>query len=124
MALTRVLVENIFAPLATKDFQSFFTHVSPNVDWIVPPGDGHILNPVAGHYHSPIDFAKATSPLGKCMQSGGIALHVVAVTIDSEQRRAAVELSANEIQKNGKPFKVCMTRYFSIDKSYEILLTF
>jgi hypothetical protein len=43
------------------------------------------------------------------MQSGTIALHVVEITIDSEQRRAAVELSANEIQKNGKPFKVYMT---------------
>jgi hypothetical protein len=109
MALTRTFVENIFAPLANGDFESFFTHVSPTVDWIVPPGDGHPLNPVAGHYQSIKDFAKAVSPLSKCMQSGTIALHVVEITIDSEQRRAAVELSANEIQKNGKPFKVYMT---------------
>jgi hypothetical protein len=124
MPLTRALIENIFAPLATRDFESFFTHVSPTVDWIVPPGDGHALNPVAGHYHSTKDFAKAISPLSKCMQSGGIALHIAVVTIDSEQCRAVVELSANEIQKNGKPFKVCMIRYFDMDKSPEILFNF
>ncbi len=122
--LTGALVENIFAPLATRDYASFFTDVSPTVDWIVPPGDGHILNPVAGHYHSVKDFVMATSPLGKCIQSGGIALNLVAVTVDPEQRRAAVELSANEIQKNGKPFKICMTRYFDTGKFYEISFVF
>lgn len=124
MALTRTLIEKLFAPHATKNFESFFTHVSPTVDWIVPPGDGHVLNPVAGHYHSAKDFAKAFSPLGKRMQSSGIALHVVEVTIDSEERRAAVELSANEIQKNGKPFKVYTIQYFGINKFLVLLFCF
>ncbi len=72
MALTRALAENIFASLATKDYAFFFTHVSPAVDWILPPEDVHIPNPVAGHYHSVRDFAMAISPLSKCMQNGGI----------------------------------------------------
>jgi ketosteroid isomerase-like protein len=122
MTLTRASVESIFAPLAERDYPSFFAHVSPNVDWTVPPEDGHILNPVAGHYHSIKDFATATAPLGKCLQSGGVALYLVAVTVDPEERRAAVELSANEVQKNGQPFKVCIRQYSNLYKHILVFL--
>lgn len=106
MPLDAQTVRQHLSGLATGDFKSFGENVDPNVDWIVPPGKGHPLNPLGGHYHTFADFGKATQALSQTIQGGQIKLVVQNVTVDEKEKRAVAELKAEETQKNGKPFVV------------------
>ena len=90
-------VREHFKLLAEANYAAFFERVSPAVQWTVM--GSHALS---GHYRSPADFHAATSArLNPRMQSP-LALVLTSAIVSGQQ--AAVELSADGQQKNGRPF--------------------
>ena len=87
MSITKDEVRNLFIHLETGDADSFFNHVSPDVDWTVMG-----THPLAGHYTSRESFRKKTfNRLTPCL-TAPIQLSLNTVFIDGDT--AIVELSA------------------------------
>jgi uncharacterized protein len=64
-------VRKIFRGLEDGDGAAFFEHVSDDVDWIV---EG--THPLAGHYHSKVDFVAGTFAKLDQVLPKGAQLHV------------------------------------------------
>lgn len=115
MPLALTQVRDIFKNLATGDGSGFFTHVSDDVDWIV---EG--THPLAGHYHSKVDFLAHTfKKLDKILPQG-TQLNVEHALVSGDW--AVIELRSLATAKNGFRFdnRYCWVCRFSGDKIVEV----
>lgn len=90
-------IRALFAKLETGRSDLFFESVREDVDWTVMG-----THPLAGEYHSKLDFhAHTFARLNKVLKEG-VVLTVVDVFVDGQT--AIVELRALSTANNGKPF--------------------
>jgi ketosteroid isomerase-like protein len=108
-------VKEIFSQLENGDGAVFFTHVADDVDWTV---EGH--HPLAGRYHSKVDFQAGTfEKLAKALPNG-VQLHVTSVLLSGDW--AVVELASLATAKNGLRFdnKYCWLTRWADEKIVEV----
>ncbi|WP_034602695.1 nuclear transport factor 2 family protein [Maridesulfovibrio frigidus] len=97
MSITKDEVRNLFSHLETGDADSFFNHVSPDVDWTVMG-----THPLAGRYTSLEIFRQKTfNRLAPCL-TAPIRLSLKTVFIDGNT--AIVELIATSQALQGWDF--------------------
>ncbi len=97
MSITKDEVRNLFKHLESGDADSFFNHVSPDVDWTVMG-----THPLAGHYTSRESFRQKTlNRLAPCL-TAPIRLSLKNVLMDGST--AIVELRATSQALQGWDF--------------------
>jgi uncharacterized protein len=101
-------VKSLFANLENGKSGAFFEHVADDVNWTVMGS-----HPLAGTYHTKVDFLSHTfARLDKILKEG-VVLRVTHILVDGDS--AAVEMESLSTALNGKPFdnRYCWIVHFS-----------
>ena len=97
MTLQPSYVESLFANLENGKSDAFFEHVADDVNWTVMG-----THPLAGTYHTKVDFLSHTfARLNKILKEG-VVLRVTNIMVDGDS--AAVEMESLSTALNGKAF--------------------
>jgi ketosteroid isomerase-like protein len=97
MLVTADEVRKIFEGLALGSSESFFDHVSEDVDWTVMG-----THPLAGRYHTKQSFRASTFDRLETLMRGNMRLIVEHILVDGNW--AVVELRSEATTKAGKAF--------------------
>lgn len=95
---TKAEIEQLCSALASSDTSPFFSRVAPDVTWDVMG-----THPAAGHFTSLQAWKDAALGTIQKVLKEPIALKPTNVVGGGDQERAAVELEANAVCKNGMP---------------------